>query len=65
MSDLLAQAVPVLAHAASRTLGWRPDEFWTATPAELVMALVEPGTTATAPLTRDDILELIERDSHG
>ncbi|WP_353200770.1 phage tail assembly chaperone [Sandarakinorhabdus sp.] len=27
------------AHVAATALGWRPGEFWTATPAELVTAL--------------------------
>lgn len=28
-----------LAHLAAVAMGWRPGEFWTATPAELVTAL--------------------------
>ena len=36
----------LLAGVAARLLGWRPDEFWRATPAELAAALhddtVEP-----------------------
>lgn len=28
-----------LSSAAAALLGWRPDEFWQATPAELVLAL--------------------------
>ncbi len=32
-----------LCHAASLLLGWRPDEFWNATPAELALALLAPG----------------------
>jgi uncharacterized phage protein (TIGR02216 family) len=30
-------------------LGWRPDEFWNATPAELELALHVPGAAADAP----------------
>jgi len=35
-----AQAL-ALAGVAARLLGWRPDEFWRATPAELAGALNE------------------------
>ena len=31
-----------LCGAASQLLGWRPDEFWNATPAELELALRAP-----------------------
>lgn len=38
-----------LCSAASILLGWRPDEFWNATPAELGLALQVTGTAADAP----------------
>ena len=31
-----------LSGVAARLLGWRPDEFWRATPAELAAAFGEP-----------------------
>jgi hypothetical protein len=31
-----------LCGAAAMLLGWRPDEFWNATPAELALALRAP-----------------------
>ena len=34
--------------AAALLLGWRPSEFWEATPAELAAAL-EPGEASDAP----------------
>lgn len=34
-----AHAARRLAHVAAVALGWRPSEFWMATPAELVTAL--------------------------
>ena len=51
---------------ASRILGWRPAEFWQATPAELASALSDPfsGSEATPP-NRDQIQQLMERDAHG
>jgi hypothetical protein len=33
----------VLSGLAARVLGWNPDEFWRATPAELASALEEPA----------------------
>jgi predicted 3-demethylubiquinone-9 3-methyltransferase (glyoxalase superfamily) len=51
---------------ASRLLGWRPDEFWQATPRELANALADPDDAENmAPPSRDLIAQLIERDSNG
>ena len=50
---------------ASQMLGWRPADFWTATPAELAMALRLPGDlAATMPPNPDTIARMMERDSH-
>lgn len=46
-----------LASAASLLLGWRPDEFWAATPAELALALQPPGDAAV-PIETATIDEL-------
>ena len=51
----------VLAGLAARALGWRPDEFWRATPAELA-AILAPAASDTAPLSRNDLTRLMERD---
>ncbi|TAD75882.1 MAG: phage tail assembly chaperone [Sphingomonadales bacterium] len=49
---------------AARLLGWRPAEFWRATPAELAMALGAPDDDATAsPPTREMIACMMERDA--
>jgi len=51
---------------AARLLGWRPDEFWRATPAELAMALADPFyTAAVAPPSREMIARMMERDPDG
>lgn len=50
----------MLAGLAARLLGWRPAEFWAATPAELAAALAPP--TADAPLARTDLARLMELD---
>jgi uncharacterized phage protein (TIGR02216 family) len=34
-----------LCHPAAILLGWRPDEFWNSTPAELALSLRAPGET--------------------
>jgi len=38
-----------LAGAASMLLGWRPDEFWKSTPAELATALMMFSSQPDAP----------------
>jgi uncharacterized phage protein (TIGR02216 family) len=38
-----------LSGVAAAVLGWRPDEFWRATPAELGLALEPPGTVEEPP----------------
>ena len=46
---------------SARLLGWRPDDFWRATPAELA-AVLAPLTCAGAPLGRTDLTRLMEAD---
>ena len=43
-------------------LGWRPNEFWAATPAELAAILAPEGDAAPAPLTRAEMNRLMERE---
>ena len=38
-----------LAGAAAQLLGWSPDTFWNATPAELCDALLPPGEAGEPP----------------
>ena len=40
--DRFGEAAARLCNAAAVLLGWRPDEFWEATPAELALALEAP-----------------------
>ena len=51
-----------LAGLAARALGWRPGEFWQATPAELA-AILLPPTEPGEPLSRHDLNRLMERDN--
>lgn len=59
-----AESAIRLAALAAQALGWRPGEFWGATPAELALSLgaPEPGD---APPSRAEILSMIERDCDG
>lgn len=49
---------------AARALGWSPDTFWAATPADLALALADPAAVA-GELTRADFDRLLENDRHG
>ena len=40
---------------AARLLGWRPADFWDATPAELAASLADRHDTAAAPLSRAEL----------
>jgi hypothetical protein len=48
-----------------RLLGWRPGDFWNATPAELaaIFDSCEPG--GAEPLSRAEFEHLLERERHG
>jgi hypothetical protein len=64
MSENFAATARRWNRLAARLLGWRPDDFWSATPAELVMALAEPGESeASLPPTRELIARMMERDA--
>ena len=54
------EAAARLSGAASLLLGWRPDEFWSATPAELALAL-QPDIDPVGAPDRQLIDELRDR----
>jgi hypothetical protein len=54
------EAAARLCGAASLLLGWRPDEFWNATPAELGLAL-QPLDDAQQPPDAEMIDQLRRR----
>jgi hypothetical protein len=65
MTATFAQAAASWAGLAARLLGWRPPEFWSATPGELAMALTEPEPfAAVPPPSRELIARMMERDDH-
>jgi uncharacterized phage protein (TIGR02216 family) len=49
MSERFGVAAARLCHVASVVLGWRPGEFWNATPAELRLALQAPAAAVDSP----------------
>jgi hypothetical protein len=63
VSERLGQSALKLYGLAARLLGWRPQEFWSATPAELNAALTPPEGHSAA-LGRDELNRMMERD-HG
>lgn len=65
MTGRFGAAAMHLCALAARALGWRAEEFWRATPAELAACLADPSTTAAAPLGRGDLQRLMESDPDG
>jgi uncharacterized phage protein (TIGR02216 family) len=60
-NERFSESAARLAGLAGALLGWRPDEFWKATPAELgavLEAMLGPGGDAAS---RSDLERLMER----
>ena len=51
-----------LAGLAARVLGWRPEEFWTATPAELAAVFADE---AVEPVAGEELAALMRRFPDG
>jgi uncharacterized phage protein (TIGR02216 family) len=64
MADF-AEAASRLAGAAALLLGWRPDEFWSATPAELAAVVAAAKGEAAAGLDRAALERLMEVHPDG
>ena len=63
---MFSEAAGRLAGMAGALLGWRPDEFWRATPAELAAVLSAlAGGGSAAPVTRVELHRLKERFPDG
>lgn len=54
-----------LAGLAGALLGWRPDEFWRATPAELAAVLRGLKGEEAAPAVPADLMRLMEMFPDG
>lgn len=61
MSETFGASARLLAGHMARRFGWRPDEFWRATPAELATVLGPPDAAAR-PLDRATLNRMMERD---
>jgi Phage tail assembly chaperone protein, TAC len=55
VGDSFAASAQRLAGIAGAMLGWRPDEFWRATPAELA-CIIDALTPASAPAADGETL---------
>ncbi|NBC88087.1 MAG: phage tail assembly chaperone [Alphaproteobacteria bacterium] len=65
MSQSFGDAAARCSALAAQRLGWDPDEFWTATPRELALALqpLDGQGHVEAP-SREQIARMMERDLH-
>jgi hypothetical protein len=63
VSDTFGGAALRLAAHAARTLGWRPSEFWAATPAELATSLGLTEADPGAMLDRTQLQRLMDNDN--
>jgi uncharacterized phage protein (TIGR02216 family) len=64
MSGTFAETARRLSGLVARVLGWRPADFWAATPAELA-AIFSPEAETAAPLSRAELDSLMERERDG
>lgn len=62
MSQTFGIGASRLAGLAGKLLGWRPAEFWQATPAELA-AIFAPTSSGAGPMSRTDLNRLMEREN--
>ena len=63
--DRFSDSAARLAGLAGALLGWRPDEFWRATPAELGAVLEAMAGPDQVPASRADLARLMERFPDG
>ncbi|MEZ5734386.1 MAG: phage tail assembly chaperone [Novosphingobium sp.] len=63
MNPHFGAAAVKLCGIAARLLGWRPADFWAATPAELITALTPAETSPAAGIDRTDLDRLMEDDN--
>ena len=61
----MSETARELAGQTALLLGWRPPDFWAATPAELAAIFAVQASIAPPSLSRDDLTTLLERDRNG
>jgi uncharacterized phage protein (TIGR02216 family) len=59
--ERFSESAGQLAGLAGAVLGWRPEEFWRATPAELGAVLGAMAGREEAPAGRSDLERLMQR----
>ena len=64
-SETFAAGARRLAGLVPRLLGWRPDDFWNSTPAELAAIFAAEEPSGGVPLSRAELDTLMEQDRHG
>jgi uncharacterized phage protein (TIGR02216 family) len=64
-SERFSESAARLAGLAGALLGWRPEEFWRATPAELGAVLGAIAGPDPAPASSADLARLMERFPDG
>ena len=62
---MFSEAAARLAGLAGALLGWRPEDFWRSTPAELAGVLGALTGGGTAPITGEELAGLKERFPDG
>lgn len=60
-----SQSAARLAGVAGALLGWRPDEFWRATPAELAVIIAALAGDAASAADGGDVARLMEMFPDG
>ncbi|WP_299328672.1 phage tail assembly chaperone [Parasphingopyxis sp.] len=67
ISETFAQSAARLAGLAGAMLGWRPDDFWAATPAELatILQVFSDDAPDGVPAARSDLSALMEQFPDG
>jgi hypothetical protein len=65
MSESFGAGARRLMGLSARMLGWRPAEFWAATPAELAAILAPEADSAARPLSRAEMLRMMEQENQG
>ena len=65
MAGDFTESAARLAGLTGAVLGWRPDEFWAATPCELATIFEALSPRVEAPPTRDDVTRLKEQFPDG
>ena len=65
MSGTFAESARELAGQTALLLGWRPPEFWAATPAELAAIFAVQASIEPPSLSREHLTTLLERERNG